>query len=83
MADLEDRPEFARRKWSPIVGDRLFWDHIASCKAPFDRLPKMIGVAEHRETTLGGSFGMLLELSRFLFIELDDTSKFIEIAQEA
>ena len=61
MADLEDRPEFARRKWSPTVGDRLFWDDIASCKVFFDRLSKMIGVAERRGTTLGTSFGMLLE----------------------
>jgi len=83
MDGLDDRPEYNRHKWSYITEDESFWCDIDACKVFFDRLSRMIGVAECRDTRFGTAFNILLEFGRFLFKELDNTVKFVNIARDA
>jgi len=81
--ELDDRPGYNLHKWSYITEDESFWCDIDVCKGFFDRLSRMLGVAECRDTTLGISFNILVESGRYLFRELDNSVKFINIARDA
>lgn len=82
-ADLSEIDGIHYERWSDIAQSDAFWNNLKRLKLYFDKMSQFISLSEWADSKLSDSFRCLLEYSKYLIKEVEDSETFKPVALEA